>query len=97
MRLHWCLRLATDAANPVVTGDDAVIVEGKVPTLEAALGDQRTLCFFPVCWLACLIGSPSKFDVETDIFHASDLKAVRSLYLKAEGCRFAYAPTRLAL
>lgn len=94
LNLHWCLRLTADAANPVITGDNAVIVEGKVPTLSAALEDQRTLVFFPGCWQACLIGSPAKFDIETDTFVASDLKILRSRYLQADS-RFAYSPRRL--
>jgi len=93
--LHWCLRVATAAANPIITGDDAIIVEGKAPTLEAALTAPGTLIFFPVCRHACLIGSPAKFDTETDAFHASDLQLLQSRYLKGE-CRFAYSPERLA-
>jgi Protein of unknown function (DUF4238) len=93
-QLHWCLRIATAVTDPVITGDDAVVVEGKVPTLEAALTDADTLIFFPVCRHACLIGSPAKFDLETEAFHASDVKLLQSRYLKGE-CRFAYSPKRL--
>jgi len=78
----------------VITGHEAIIVEGKAPTLEAALVALETLFFFPVCWQACLIGSPTKFDVPTEAFCASNLKTLRSRYLKTE-CRFAYAPTRI--
>jgi hypothetical protein len=95
-QLHWCLRKATAVTHPVIAGDDTVVVEGKTPTLEEALTDARTLVFFPVCRHACLIGSPAKFDVETEAFHPSDLKRLQRLYLKGE-CRFAYSPMRLAL
>ena len=94
--LDWCLRFTGDVTNPVITGDDMVIVDGKTPILETAVRDPRTLFFFPLCWQACLIGSPAKFDVETEAFHPSDLQTIQSRYLKAE-CRFAYAPTRLAV
>jgi hypothetical protein len=94
-QLHWCLRKATVITDPVITGDDAIVVEGKTPTLEAALTDAGTLVFFPVCRHACLIGSPTKFDVETEAFHPSDLKRLQRLYFKGE-CRFAYSPMRLA-
>ena len=94
--LHWCLRLAVDVANPVITGDDAVIVEGKAPTLEAALTDGGTLILFPLCRHACLVGSPAKFEVETEAFQAFDLKRLQALYLRGR-CRFSYSPKRLAL
>jgi hypothetical protein len=95
-QLHWCLRIAGGVTDPVITGDDAIIVEGKAPTLEAALNDAATLIFFPVCRHACLIGSPAKFDLDTGAFHASDLKLLQSRYIKGE-CRFAYSPKRLAM
>jgi Protein of unknown function (DUF4238) len=94
-QLHWCLRIATNTANPVITGDDAIVVEGKAPTLEGALTESDTLIFFPVCRHACLIGSPAKFERETEGFHASDMKRLQRRYLK--GCGFAYSPKRLAL
>jgi len=94
--LHWCLRLAVDVAHPVITGDDAVIVEGKAPTLEAALTDGATRILFPLCRHACLIGSRAKFDVETEAFRAFDLKGIQACYLRGT-CRFAYSPKRLAL
>jgi hypothetical protein len=92
--LHWCLRLAVD--DPVITGDDAVIVEGKAPTLEAALTDGGTLILFPLCRHACPVGSPAKFEVETEAFQAFDLKRLQALYLRGRR-RFSYPPKRLAL
>ncbi len=94
-QLHWCLRIAAAVTDPVITGDDAIIVEGKAPTLEATLTDANTI-FFPVSRHACLIGSPTKFDLETEVFRAPDLKLLQSGYIKGE-CRFAYSPKRLAL
>lgn len=92
-QLHWCLRTAT-AADPVITADDAILVEGKAPTLEAALTEANTLIFFPVCRHACLIGSVAKFDLETGTFLSSDLQLLRSRYLKGD-CRFVYSPKRI--
>jgi hypothetical protein len=66
-QFHRCLRKVMAVADPVITGDDAIVVEGKAPTLEAALTDADTLIFFPVCRHACLIGSPAKFDLETTL------------------------------
>lgn len=95
-QLHWCLRFTTDSTNPVISADDAAIVQGRAPTLEQALPDPETLIFFPVCQEACMIGSPAKFDTETDAFLPSDLSMLRMLYLKSD-CLFAYSPARLAL
>jgi hypothetical protein len=92
--LHWCLRMAPAVTDPVVTGDDAVLVQHKTPTLEAALTDANTLVFFPICRHACLIGSPAKFNLETEAFDFRDLKVLQSRYVKGE-CRFAYSPKRL--
>jgi hypothetical protein len=94
-KMHWCLRVIGDRADPVITGDNPVIVEGQAPTLGAALDDPCTLVFFPVCWQACLVGSPASFKVDTDSFHACDLRRLRSRYLRTES-RFAYSPTRVS-
>ncbi len=93
---NWCIRLATDPTNPVPTSDMPIIVDGKVPTLEMALKAPNTYFFFPLCWQACLIGSPvgGNFDVEIDTFHPTLLKTVQSRYLNAT-CRFAYAPAQI--
>jgi Protein of unknown function (DUF4238) len=95
-QVHWCLRKVMAVTDPVITGDDAIVMEGKAPTLEAVLTDADSLIFFPICRHACLIGSPAKFDLETDAFCDSDLKRLQNLYLKGD-CRFAYSPIRIAL
>lgn len=56
--------------------------------------DANTLVFFPICRHACLIGSPAKFNLETEAFDFRDLKVLQSRYVKGE-CRFAYSPKRL--
>jgi hypothetical protein len=94
--LDWCLRFTAEVADPVITGDDAIIVDGKAATLEVALLGPQTLFFFPVCWQACLIGSRKEFNERTAAFHPADLKTLRSRYLKSD-CRFAYAPTKIAV
>lgn len=93
---QWCVRRATDPINPVITSDIPIIVDGKASTLETALKEPNTYFFFPLCWQACLIGSPvgGRFDVEIDDFHPTLLKTVQSRYLNA-GCRFAYAPAQI--
>jgi hypothetical protein len=88
--LHWCLRVAHNPEDPFVTCDTPLVMEGRVPPQDA-LTDRGTLVFFPLCWQACLVGSPAKFDVETDCLVASDMKKIRALYLKS-AIRFLFSP-----
>jgi len=90
--LHWSVRLSDNPAEPVITADEPVVVEGRVPDLETALRDPRTRIFFPVAWQACLIGSRTRSEKEVDVFEASELRSVRSLYLRSS---FAYSPVRV--
>ncbi len=94
-RLNWCVRLACDSTDPVVTADDAIIATGSIPALSAAFFDQHTRVFFPICWQACLIGSPSKPANLTGLFETAALSDIRSLYMTSPR-RFAYSPVRLA-
>lgn len=94
--LWWCLRLTGNLNDPVITADNPVVVEGRAATLQEALGDPKTLVFFPICWQACLIGNPAKFDKETDPFHPCDLRRLRALYL-ISARRFVFSPARLDL
>jgi hypothetical protein len=93
--LHWCLRLTADSTGPVVTAEDAVVATGAAPTLDVALRDRETLIFFPLCWQACLVGSPAKFDTDVEAFHQGDLRGLQTLYLKSD-CRFLFSPVRLS-
>ena len=54
---------------------------------------ERSSCF--LCWQACLIGSPKKFDTETEAVHPNLLMELHTLYLNEADCRFAYSPTLL--
>lgn len=93
--MDWCLRITRDADDPYVTCDTPLVMEGRVPR-ENALGDGETLIFFPLCWQACLVGSPAKFDVETDLAVASDTKKLHALYLRS-AFRFLFSPKRIDL
>ena len=82
---------------PVITGDNAVGLIGSGPlSREEAMMHPDTIFVFPVCWQACLIGSPLKFDSETEAIHPTMLSELHRLYLNEAGCRFAYSPQRLA-
>ncbi len=94
-QLHWCLRFTTDSSDPVITADNAVVVEGRAATLLEAFRDRETLVFFPLCSQACLIGSPAKFDKKRAPFDPRLLRHVREVYVKSTR-RFVYSPVRLA-
>lgn len=89
---HWCLRFTTDVTKPFVTSDNAVGLMGPAPSLAEAMAHPDTLFLFPFCWQACLLGSPRKFDVETDAIDQALRAELQRLYLNENSCRFAYSP-----
>ena len=91
---HWCLRYVTTPTSPIVTADNAVVASGNSPARERALQEPDTLIFFPICWRACLFGSPAKFDVDTDEFNASDQKRLCRIYFDSAR-RFVFSPVRI--
>jgi len=95
----WCLRFTMDVTKPLITSDNAVGLIGRVPSLPLAeaMKHPESLFIFPFCWQACLIGSPCKFDVETDEISPSLLEEFQRLYLNENDCRFAYAPHPITL
>jgi hypothetical protein len=93
-QMQWCLRTTWNPSDPFVTCDCPVVMEGWTPTQAEALQDRRTLVFFPVCWQACLIGSPAKFDNEIDMLGPDDMKKLRDLFLKS-ATRFVFSPVRI--
>jgi Protein of unknown function (DUF4238) len=92
--MHWCSRVSQDEDDPFVTCDTPVVMEGHTTAPEDALKDPGTLIFFPLCWQACLVGSPAKFDVETGSLAPSDMRKMRALYLKS-AIRFVFSPVRI--
>lgn len=91
--LHWCLRVTQNPEDPFVTCDSPVVMEGSVAQPDA-FRDWGTLVFFPLCWQACLVGSPGKFDNEHGALDPSDMKKLRGLYVKSAE-RFVFSPVRL--
>ena len=92
--LHWCLRTTPKVEDPFVTCDGPVIMEGQARTAADALKDGSTLVFFPLCWQACVVGSPARFDIEVDTLTSDDMKKLRALYLKSAS-RFVFSPLRI--
>jgi hypothetical protein len=92
--LDWCIRTTANVEDPFVTCDGPVIMEGRARQAAGALKDRETLVFFPLCWQACLVGSPAKFDIETGALPPDDTKRLRALYFKS-AIRFVFSPLRI--
>lgn len=68
-KLDWCLRYTDVESEGFCTIDQAVFVEGSVPLADEhgrmtldMLHHPNALVYFPLCWQACLFGSPLRFD-----------------------------------
>jgi hypothetical protein len=79
--MDWCLRYTDNEADPFCATDQAVIVEGKLQvqavTLEL-LAHPDTVVRFPLCWQACLFGTPLKFEKAYDRAHPQQLVSLRN-------------------
>jgi hypothetical protein len=58
------------------------------------LQDPETLLYFPICWQACLFGSPRRFDKKTDNFGPQDMQTFRKKY-RTFAKQFLISPTKL--
>ena len=70
--MDWCLRYTDEESNPYTATDQAVIVQGTLvapAVTPEVLAHPDTIVIFPLCWQACLFGSPLKFDVSYDRAH----------------------------
>jgi hypothetical protein len=90
----WCLRYTTDPTRPVVTADEPIRLEGEVQPHQLALEHFWTRIHFPLCWQACLIGSPNVLLPKTRVFSQSQLGELQRKYLRSV-CRFVYSPVAL--
>src|SRR5579884_1088868 len=80
-RMDWCLRYTDDESNPFCTTDQALLVIGTLPEKQTdmeLLFHQDTVIVFPLCWQACIFGSPLRFDRSYDRAHPAQLLDLRS-------------------
>jgi hypothetical protein len=70
-KLDWCLRFTDVEGEGFCTNDQAVSVEGPLQLTdehrritEDILRHPDALVYFPLCWQACLFGSPRYFEQE---------------------------------
>jgi hypothetical protein len=97
-KLDWCLRYADVEREGFCTTDQAIIVEGSLQSpdtqgrvSEGILCHPDTLIFFPLCWQACLFGSPCRFDKAYDRALPADIATLRSKQ-KQYATRFVASP-----
>jgi hypothetical protein len=92
--MDWCLRYTDDENNPYTVTDQAVVFEGSLPTQAVTtelLAHPDTWVIFPLCWQACLFGSPLKFEVPYDRAHPQQPLSIRNT--QKERCdRFLISP-----
>jgi len=79
--MDWCLRYTDDEAQPFCTTDQALIVIGTAPDQPMSmevLAHPDTVVIFPLCWRACIFGSPLKFDKPYDRAHPTQPASLRA-------------------
>lgn len=76
----WAIRLCDSPATPFVLSEIPFVAQGCYSEAADVFRDPDALLFFPLCWQACLIGSPRAFDVETGKFEESDMRTVQRIY-----------------
>ena len=91
---NWALRYCDSPATPFIISEIPFISRGRHSDLAAAMQDQDTLLFFPLCWQACLIGSRQLFEIETGRFGEEDMREIRRMYRKTAEL-FLLAPRQL--
>lgn len=80
-KYDWCLRFTDDEREPFCTTDQALVVIGTIPDQPMSmdvLSHSDTVAVFPLCWRACLFGSPLKFDKSYDKAHPIQLVSLRN-------------------
>lgn len=92
--MDWCLRYTDTEADPFTTADQAVIIEGSLQTQTVTpelLAHPDTVVRFPLCWQACLFGTPLKFEKAYDRAALEQLVSLRNQ--QKERCdRFVISP-----
>jgi hypothetical protein len=91
---NWCLRYTKDPANPFVTGMQPLVLEGPAPNTAEAITHPETTVWFPLCWQACLIGSPVRFDEGTDEADPTVLAHVREIF-KRPATDYVISPSKI--
>jgi hypothetical protein len=81
----WALRYCDSPQDSFLTSDGPFVVTGPLEGQDQqvswdALRHPDTLFYFPLCWQACIVGSPLQFDVKTDRAHPRFLQRVRDMY-----------------
>jgi Protein of unknown function (DUF4238) len=91
----WALRYTDSVDNPFVMTEAPFLVVGDRPgEIGEMLDHSETLLFFPICWQACLFGSPRRFDKAIDKFGEQDMQTFRKKY-RTYGKLFLLSPTKL--
>lgn len=77
---NWALRYCESVAEPFVTTEAPLVIEGPTADIATAIEHPESLILFPICWQACLFGSRQRFDRGTDKFGIEDMRTTRRKY-----------------
>ena len=91
-QFDWCLRTTADINRPVIIADEPIRFEGS--STDRPYEHFETRIWFPLCWQACLIGSPKPQLPTTKSWSSTRLDELRRKYLETT-CMFAYSPVVL--
>jgi len=76
----WAIRLCDSPSAPFVVSEVPFVAQGRYSEAADLFRDPDALLFFPLCWQACLIGSPRAFDIGTDRFGEADMVTIQKVY-----------------
>jgi hypothetical protein len=83
----WALHYCESPKDSFLTCDTPFVAIGPVAGQEQvaqreALQHPDTKLYFPLCWQACIVGSPCPFDIKTERATTDFLQLVRQEYRK---------------
>jgi hypothetical protein len=94
-QFDWALRYTDSVEQPFVMTETPFLAAGdRGGEIGEMLQDPETLLYFPICWQACLFGSPRRFDKKTDNFGPQDMQTFRKKY-RTFAKQFLISPTKL--
>jgi hypothetical protein len=98
-QFDWALRYSDSLPHCFFASDSPFVVTGPLTGQDKqvsweALQHRDTLFFFPLCWRACIVGSPLSFDAKTDKATPEFVSHVRQTY-RANAKSYLVSPLNL--
>jgi hypothetical protein len=95
----WAIRYCETSGDFFFTSDSPFVATGPVTGQDQvirpdALQHADTLLYFPLCWQACILGSPHHFDIKTDRATPQLIQIVQQMY-RANAKSYLISPVKL--